>query len=140
MSIDNCWMVPGNTCTIINCWNMFIPISILRWNLSLRFYNFIIINLKVLSWIFILILNKILQLTQLLLAFTLNNKIFIWLIMKKWLTLFLGIHIGIILSPTRLSSDKNFFTNPFCINFHVMHIRKSTFKITACIFGLQFWF
>jgi len=136
ISFDNCWIVGSKTSTIINCWNMLIPISILSWNLSLRLYIFIIVNLKFLSWIFILILNKILQRTKLLLTFTLNNKILLWFILKKWLNLFLGIHIWIILCPTRLSSDKYFFTNSFGFNFDVMHIRKSTFKITTCILTL----
>ena len=140
LSIDNCWIVPRYTNTIINSWNLFISISILSWNLSLRFYIFIIISLKVLFWIFGLILNKILQRTKLLLAFTLYNKIFIWFIINKWLNFFLGIHIGIILSPTRLSSDKHFFAYPFSVNINVMYIRKSTFMITAWIFSLYFWF
>lgn len=135
MSIYYSWMFPDKTSTIIDCWSMFIPISILCWILCLSLYNIIIVNLKVLSWKFILILNKILQRTKLLLTFTLSKKILIRFILKKWLNLFFWIHIWMILSPTRLSSDKHFFTNSFGLNFNFMHIRKSAFKITACTFG-----
>jgi len=135
MSIYYSWMIPNKTSTIIDCWSMFIPISILCWTLCLRLYNINSINLKVLSWKFILILNKFLQRTKLLLTFTLTKKILIRFIFKKWLNLFLWIHNWMILTPTRLSLDKHFFTKFFGLIFNFMHIRKSAFKITAWTFG-----